>query len=262
MIPRLYIDGWRQKAPWRSNAMVEQDLIISRTVVEIFRQPLLSTHLVFRGGTALHKLFFHPPRRYSEDIDLVQILPGPIGPIFDALRENLAPYLGKPKRTQGAGVVTLIYRMTSEVPPVSQMKLKVEINSREHFAAIDIRRQSFAVDSPWFKSECDIPVFCLEELLATKLRALYQRRKGRDLFDLWLGLTEGKADPDKIVSTFRRYMEQSGHPVSRAEFEANLGKKRHHPAFTADINDLLPSGTHYDFADGFAVVEREIIPLL
>ena len=28
------------------------------------------------------------------------------------------------------------------------------------------------------------------ELIATKIRALYQRKKGRDLFYMWLGITE------------------------------------------------------------------------
>jgi len=207
-------------------------------------------------------LYFQPPRRYSEDIDLVQIEAGPIGPIFDALREVLTPYLGKPQRKQGPGVVTLKYRTSSEIPPVIPIKLKVEINSREHFAAFDIQTKLFAVDSPWFKNECNVQVFCLDELLATKLRALYQRRKGRDLFDLWLGLTEGKADPDRVVSAFRRYMEHFGTPVSRAEFKINLEEKRKHPAFTSDLSGLLPAGAHYDFVDGFVAVERDILPRL
>ena len=138
--------GGAKKAPWRSDAKVEQDLVICRTVVEIFRHPVLSKLLVFRGGTALHKLYFQPPRRYSEDVDMVQIEAGPVGPIFDALRDALTPYLGKPQRKQGPGVVTLTYRISSEMPPVLQLKLKVEINSREHFAALGVRRQAFAVD--------------------------------------------------------------------------------------------------------------------
>lgn len=230
--------------------------------MEIFRHPLLSKLLVFRGGTALHKLYFQPPRRYSEDVDMVQLEAGPIGPVFDALRETLTPYLGKPQRKQGPGVVTLIYRMASEMPPVLQLKLKVEINSREHFTVLGVTKRSFTVDSPWFKGSCDIPIFCLEELLATKLRALYQRRKGRDLFDLWIGLTEGKADPDRMVEVFRHYMSQAGRPVSRAEFAINLAEKRKHPGFTSDLSDLLPSGTRYDFTDGFDVVEQIILPRL
>ncbi len=262
MIPRAYIDAWRAQAPWRSDAKVEQDLIICRAIVGIFSNPVLSKHFVFRGGTALHKLFFSPPRRYSEDIDLVQVAGGPIGPIFDALGKTLTPILGTPQRKQGPGVATLTYRMMSESPPVIPLKLKVEINSREHFSVLGAQKKPFAIASPWFTGRCDVSTFSLDELLATKLRALYQRRKGRDLYDLWLGLTEGKVDAQQMISTFRKYMEFAGLQVSRAEFVENLAAKRQHPGFTSDLGDLLPVGTEYDFKEGFAVVEREIVPRL
>jgi len=259
VIPRAFIDAWRSHAPWRSDAQVEQDLIVCRAVVEIFRHPVLSERLVFRGGTALHKLYFNPSRRYSEDIDLVQIEAGPVGPIFDSLRESLEPLLGKPRRKQGPGVVTLTYRMESEIPPITPLKLKVEINSREHFAVLGVQRKRFSLDSPWSTVSCDVATFCLEELLGTKMRALYQRRKGRDLFDLWLGLTEGQADPQRIVECFRRYMAHGGQTVSRGQFELNLAAKRDHPGFAADLSDLLPMGTGYDFDAAFAAVERDLI---
>ena len=262
MIPRAFIDAWRSQAPWRSDAKVEQDLIVCRAVAEIFRHPVLSRCLVFRGGTALHKLYFNPPHRYSEDVDLVQIETGPIGPIFDGLREALDPLLGKSRRKQGPGVVTLTYRMDSETPPITPLKLKVEINSREHFAALGVQQRRFSVDSPWFSGVCDVATFALEELLGTKMRALYQRRKGRDLFDLWLGLTEGGAAPKSVVECFRQYMAHSGQTVSRSEFELNLAAKREHPGFTADLRDLLPVATGYDFDAGFAVVERELVARL
>lgn len=262
MIPRAYIDAWRSHAPWRSDAQVEQDLIICRALVEIFRHPVLSQQLVFRGGTALHKLFLSPPRRYSEDIDLVQIEAGPIGPIFDGLRDALEPLLGKPRRKQGPGVVTHTYRMDSEIPPVKTLKLKVEINSREHFAVLGVHQQSFAIESPWLNTQCDIATFKLEELLGTKLRALYQRRKGRDLFDLWLGLTEAHADAGGVVDCFRGYMDHGQQRVSRREFELNLAAKREHPGFATDLADLLPIGTDYDFESAFAVVEQELIARL
>ena len=161
MIPESHIRDWKQKAPWNDWAKVEQDLLVSRAVVEIFRHPVLSGCLVFRGGTALHKLYFQLPQRYSEDVDMVQIEAGPIGPVFDALREVLNPFLGKPQRKQGPGVVTLTYRATSEIPPVVPLKLKVEINSREHFSVFPVEKKTFAVDSPWFQGTADIPVFSL-----------------------------------------------------------------------------------------------------
>jgi len=71
MIPQRYIEEWKTQAPWQVDAQVEQDLIIARSLVEIFSDNLLKNALAFRGGTALHKLYLTPQIRYSEDIDLV-----------------------------------------------------------------------------------------------------------------------------------------------------------------------------------------------
>jgi predicted nucleotidyltransferase component of viral defense system len=78
MIPQAYINEWRIVSPWPTDAQIEQDLILSRALIEIFLDPFLAKSLAFRGGTALHKLFIQPSGRYSEDIDLVQINEGPI----------------------------------------------------------------------------------------------------------------------------------------------------------------------------------------
>lgn len=73
MIPRAFITAWRTEAPWLDDAMVEQDLVISRALVELFQVKDIANRLAFRGGTALHKLHLQPGARYSEDIDLVQV---------------------------------------------------------------------------------------------------------------------------------------------------------------------------------------------
>ena len=69
-----------------------------------------------------------------------------------------------------------------------RMRLKVEINTREHVAMLGYAKRSFSVRSRWFERTAGIRTFELDELLATKLRALYQRKKGRDLFDLMVAL--------------------------------------------------------------------------
>ena len=90
MIREEYIKQWKSEAPWEHDKFVEQDLIICRAVVEIFSDPFLAQELAWRGGTALHKLYLQPQVRYSEDIDLVQIHPGPIKPIVERLDKALA----------------------------------------------------------------------------------------------------------------------------------------------------------------------------
>lgn len=106
MIPRANITAWRSMAPWATDAQVEQDLVISRALVDLYRDDLLARELAFRGGTALQKLHFDPPVRYSEDIDLVQVNPGPIGPVLQAMRTRLDPWLGEPRWKQSQGRAT------------------------------------------------------------------------------------------------------------------------------------------------------------
>ena len=259
MIPKADIVAWRRFAPWINDAQVEQDLIISRALVAIFQSPLLAERLAFRGGTALHKLYFDIPRRYSEDIDLVQIVPTPIGQVMDTLQELLNGFLGVPRRKQTEQSAILTYRMESEGPPTVQMRLKVEINTREHFAVEGYQKHPFAVQSRWFKGECEITTYTLEELLSTKLRALYQRRKGRDLFDLWLGIAEGKADAGRIIHVFRHYMETEGQTVDSMRYEKNLQEKLRHRGFLSDLNPLLPADATYDVQMAFLRIQDEII---
>jgi len=262
MIPKADIVAWRQVAPWVSDAQVEQDLIISRALVVIFQDTLIAEQLAFRGGTALHKLYFNPMRRYSEDIDLVQIEAGPIGRILDALQDVLNEFLGEPRRIQKQRSVTLIYRMDSEGPPFVPLRLKTEINTREHFAVLGLLKRPFHVYSRWFKGECEITTFALEELLATKVRALYQRRKGRDLFDLWYGLTGGNANAVKIVKIFKEYMKAEGHVIKGHEYMKNLEAKMKHPGFIADVTPLLPADVEYNAEVAFSLISQEIVSLM
>jgi predicted nucleotidyltransferase component of viral defense system len=262
LIPRSYIVEWRSIAPWISDTQVEQDLLISRVLISLFSNKLIAQNLAFRGGTALHKLFLHPPSRYSEDIDLVQINAGAIGPLMDAIHETLDGFLGTPKRKQAEDSVTLTYRADSEIPPVVPLKLKVEINTREHFNVLGYREESFSMESGWFSGNCKLTTYSLDELLGTKLRALYQRRKGRDLFDLWLGLTLGNAKPATVVQTFRKYMETEGNLVSKKEFRENLIKKMQTKSFLADTDNLLRPTIDYDQQKAFQLIDQQLIRLL
>jgi signal transduction histidine kinase len=74
--------------------------------------------------------------------------------------------------------VTFNYRFRSEDPTPVPLRLKVEVNTWEHFSARGFQKVPFAVTSRWFDGACQITTYDLDELMGTKLRALYQRRKG------------------------------------------------------------------------------------
>ena len=260
MIPPDFIVEWRRRAPWAGDEQVEQDLVLSRALVDIFGDPQLARELALRGGTAFHKLYLAPARRYSDDLDLVQMKAGPFGPVLSRLRERLDPWLGRPKRERGQGV-RLIYRFDSEIPPIVRLRLKIETNTREHFALLGNAHMSFSVESRWWTGSAEVTTFKLEEILATKLRALYQRKKGRDLFDLCLGL-DAKADPKKVVRVFREYADRGGLKITRALFERSLSQKLELQAFTDDLPVLLPAGVTFDMHTGASRVQDELISLI
>jgi len=262
MIPKAYIDAWRSVAPWNESSQVEQDLVISRALVEIFSNDFLKEHLAFRGGTALHKLYLNPQARYSEDIDLVQLKPGPAKPMLEAIRDQLLFLGGKDDRQVKLNEhnCTVYYQFDTEVSPPPRMRVKLEINTREHFHVLDLSKKTFVVDNPWYKGSAEITTYQPEELLGTKLRALYQRKKGRDLFDLYYALEILDLDVDKILECFHAYMqeEENKAPTAR-EFELNLEEKMQDEEFTGDITALLRPEIEYDQEEAFEVVYNTLI---
>ena len=260
MIPRPFIAKWQQYAPWKEFAQVEQDLIISRTLVEIFSDEFLRENLAFRGGTALHKLYLNPAARYSEDIDLVQIKPGPIKPIMERIGE-VVTFFEEKRVTQvrGHGAKAL-YRFTSEYEEI-RMRLKLEINCKEHFNVLDWVDFPFEIASEWFSGKAEIRTYNINELLGTKLRALYQRSKGRDLFDLDYSRRNIDLDFEQIINCFKEYTSfaTGKKPPSKKEFLLNIEVKENSTEFTGDMEGLLRPEIKYNQSEAFSWLKTELI---
>ena len=260
MIPKPYIAKWQEHAPWKEFSQVEQDLIISRTLVEIFSDDFLRDNLAFRGGTALHKLYLNPAPRYSEDIDLVQIKEGPIKPIMVRLNEVITFF--EEKRTtqvRGHGAKAL-YRFTSEYEEI-RMRLKLEINCKEHFNLLEWVDFPFEVESEWFSGKAELRTYNINELLGTKLRALYQRSKGRDLFDLDYSRQNIDLDLEQIINCFKEYTSfaTGKKPPGKKEFLHNIEEKEVSAEFTGDMEALLRTEIKYNQSDAFTWLKEELI---
>ena len=260
MIPLSHIQEWSAVAPWPDSRQIEQDLIISRALCDLFNAPALAGAVAFRGGTAIHKLLFDRPLRYSEDIDLVQVRPEPIGDTIDTIRDALG-WLGKCNREQAGHSTHLVFKFAPEAEPVTRLKLKVEINTREHQSLNGLRKYPFSMESRWHQAQTEIVSFEPEELFGTKLRALLQWRKNRDLFDLDKGLTQLSMDLGKIIASFEHYLALEGTPISRAVAEQRMLEKFTR-SLTEDIAPLLPSGVRFeenDAVDAFGRIWKGLI---
>jgi predicted nucleotidyltransferase component of viral defense system len=96
MIPRPDIVKWKQYAPWNEFAQVEQDLIISRAMVEIFSDEFLRENLAFRGGTALHKLYLNPaPRHLVTQLPIHPFTQSPNSQSFDQKNRIISKLIQK-----------------------------------------------------------------------------------------------------------------------------------------------------------------------
>ena len=175
MITRSDVLHWRSRVPWINADAVEQDLVLSRLIVEIARHPLLGKELVFRGGTCFHKLWLDRPWRYSEDLDYVRRSAGGVGEVLDAIRE-VADTVGFDRTRTEIGRHPKA-RLQTTFLSGEKMQVKVEMNTFERSPARPTTTRSFVVDSPWFSGSADIPTFAVEELIATKIRALCQPKR-------------------------------------------------------------------------------------
>jgi predicted nucleotidyltransferase component of viral defense system len=241
------------RPPWPEAYQVEQDLILSRLMIEIAEDELLGSELVMRGGTCLHKVHLNEAWRYSEDLDYVRRSGGGIGPYLDGLRE-LAARIGLAVST-----VDFSGQMVHVVLDVGAtggggIRIKIEMNIAETEFFKEAVALDYEVDSSWWRGEASIPTFALDEMMSTKLRALYQRRKGRDLFDLWLVLTYQNVSADEIVNGLRHYMRDD--TFTYPQLRQNLFDKLSDTGFRSDIETLVvavPDGYAVDLAADLAM---------
>ena len=245
MIPATAITAWGVQRPWPTPEQVEQDLLLSRAICAIASDEYLGDELVFRGGTALHKLHLDRPFRYSDDLDYVRRSAGGIVPLTQALT-RLGTALGFTVNTRISEHPKVYWRTTADsgVP----LRIKIEINTHERSPVLSLIHHEHSVDSSWWTGGALVQTFQPAELVATKIRALYQRSKGRDLFDLWLALERLQLDPAAILAAFSPYRPDGMTPARARD---NLARKLAHRGFRTDLDPLVtawPDGYDLDTA--------------
>ena len=96
------------------------------------------------------------------------------------------------------------------------------------------------------------------------MRAMFQRKRGRDLFDLYWALTKSTSpvDPSGIIESFQHYMKQEGTKAGRAEFVGILEAHLKDRGFCSDMEPLLRSGITYDPQSAGSYVKANLLSLL
>ena len=252
----------QQQVPWPNLRQVEQDLLLCRAMTALFDDAFLKTQIAMRGGTLLHKVHLAPASRYSEDIDLVVIGDRPDEHVRKAINRVLLGVLGRPTSSawqavrlavrnavKPSKVLRVIYRVPSVADPRGtplEVVIEANVTERKSYRPISLLPFSYL-----FRDEIvatTVNGFEIHEMLGTKMRALFQRRRGRDLFDLYWALTEAgtPVNPAEIIELFLYYLQQEGTVATRDEFIGLLQSHLNDRGFLTDMNALLRTGIAYD----------------
>jgi predicted nucleotidyltransferase component of viral defense system len=263
--------------PWQRQRQVEQDLLLCRAMAALFNDNFLRSQIAMRGGTLLHKVHLAPAVRYSEDIDLVAFGQRPEGHIAKAIRRVLKPELGEPAGAvwdtirlaiRNAVKPSRVLRLTYSVPSVSEpgatLDIVVEASVTERAPHRQIAQIPFSFKFREATVSALLNGYDLHEMLGTKMRALFQRRRGRDLFDLYWALTKAEpaVDPQAVVESFLHYLRQEGATAGRAEYFGILDRHLSDRGFCTDMKPLLRSGLSYDPQEAGRVVRERLLRLL
>jgi predicted nucleotidyltransferase component of viral defense system len=202
--------------PWSEPYQVEQDLLLCLAMRAIFEDPFLSGQVAMRGGTILHKVHLAPAARYSEDIDLVVVGDRPEGHIRKALLRVLRPVLGREKSSvwdsvqlavrnaaKPSRILRCIYKLPSVAERGRELTIEVETNVTERIPHLPVQRLPFMVEFRGQNLRTELVSYNVNEMLATKMRALFQRKKGRDLFDLYWALSTQSSLPVSVAEVLQ-----------------------------------------------------------
>lgn len=205
--------------------------LLPRLVVEVARDPVLGPELALRGGAALHHLHLDRALRRCDTLAYARTSRTGIGPVFDALRVV----------TQRLDLTSSRRELTHDLAHVwigagGHPLLRVTINTRETEPCEPRMLRRLRVGMGPGEDEAQVLTFVLEEVLATKLRALYERREARDVFDLWAGLVVGRADRARLSRCFRHYVPVSA--ATAAQLRANVAAKVAHPDVREGVGAL------------------------
>ena len=174
---------------------LEKDYVLTEVLKALSQLQVLRESFVFKGGTALRKVYF-PRWRYSEDLDFTVK--------FDIPKEELGQNLGGLyHQVEQATQIRLTTRMLHKANGYARIRTQF-LGPLAHPAMIymDLSFDEPLCLEPQFRKvltapfpdeERSVQVYPLEELMAEKMRSLVERGKSRDYYDVWRLLKEQRS---------------------------------------------------------------------
>jgi predicted nucleotidyltransferase component of viral defense system len=176
--------------------VLEKDYVLTQVLNGLSQADELNKLLVFKGGTALRKIYFRD-WRYSEDLDFSVKRDMPVA----ELQGHLKTWYARVKRETE---ITLTTNMIHK--PNGYARLRIQFRGPLDYPGKIFMDLSFdepiclepsylrIIADPFPDENRLILVYPIEELLAEKIRSLKERDKSRDYYDVWRILKEHAAN--------------------------------------------------------------------
>ncbi|MCY4562100.1 MAG: nucleotidyl transferase AbiEii/AbiGii toxin family protein [Flavobacteriaceae bacterium] len=267
LIKKEQIIEWSEKEKFQDDKHAEKDLYIESLLKLFSFSKWLLKHLIFKGGTALHKMHFEKSLRFSEDIDFEHKGNQDIGRTLNEMKlifgkANLNIEINRNKNN---------YEILCSYPSHTTTKpgkLKIEISDREDFSVLGYTQKRLHLNNVCFSSDIMMNTYNINEILSQKTRALYQRDKGRDLYDLYVSRLHPDFDMKKIAQCFIRHMtvKKDGKAITNIptaeNFIKRLKRKEKAPHFLRDVHGVLKTDVEYNQKHAFEWIKEKFVPNL
>jgi len=245
-----FIRNWADEGGIPDLTLAELDYRLVHALQAIYADPFLRDRLCLKGGTALNKLYLPGQGRLSVDLDFNAV--GPREQVLEERTQISQTVMTVLKQQDSSYDFTYrwryeqasVYARFSPLTGTAQQRLKLEISFIERFAILGREERTLLI-SP-FDEPLVINTYHLEELTSTKLRALYDRRKGRDIYDLFC-----IADFDLNRAAVRKmvlyYFYRANKVFHYPTFVSNVERKIAERGFGDDVRGLIRRGSTLDW---------------
>ncbi len=181
--------------------VIEKDYVLGWVLHGIARDPVMGPKWVFKGGTCLKKCYFET-YRFSEDLDFTITEPGQIdedfllerfrmigAQLYDETGVELPADLMRFKvwdnhRDKRAGEGKLAYRGPIAPRGRDLPRIKIDLTADETLVLPPVTRSVTHVYSDAPADGMAVQCYCFEEVFGEKVRALGERARPRDLYDV------------------------------------------------------------------------------
>ncbi len=219
-ISRAAVDEWRTRIPWKRIEQIQIDLVLSKLIQQIARHPVLGEILQFKGGTCLHKLWFVTPWRYSEDLDYDRLNGDPVPSKQEFGREcqEFRDLLAEVAEEVGMGFEVghashrhgiLHARFAARFEDLPTVTVKIDLSLFQTYGGSVTARQDYSPEASWSAGSMPVSVTVPDDIIASKVAAIYGRARPRDLFDMWAADAARLVTPSSVAARFVEYMPKS-----------------------------------------------------